>query len=197
MKKIGNRGFVTIVLLFVVAGLVYYVYLSNRSKDKRDEQTESEIQQLLQYDFENNYPKTARETVKLHCRYMKCAYNQKFTDDELITVNQKIRKLFDEELLQYNTEEAQLKGLKDELEIYKENKQKFVSFSLPEASQIQHNEENGQEYEKMRVALVLKIDTSTVTGDEEYILRKDGEGRWKILGWQAVKNNTNEGEAES
>ena len=45
----------------------------------------------LKNDFQDNYPKTVRETVKLHCRYMKLAYNNEFSKDELIDANKKIR----------------------------------------------------------------------------------------------------------
>ncbi|MDE5779025.1 MAG: hypothetical protein K2I10_11050 [Lachnospiraceae bacterium] len=195
MGKTGTKGFTTIVLLLVIVGLAYYVHLSNRNRNQKEERAKTEVEQLLQYDFENDYPKTVRETVKLHCRYMKCAYNKGFSDEELIVANQNIRKLFDEELLKFNTEQSQLTGLKDEIALYDENKQKFVSYSLSESSQIQYNEEGGQEYAKMKVGIVIKAGSSTLSGDEEYILRKDSQGYWKILGWQAIKKDTTEGES--
>lgn len=195
MGKTSTKGFTAIVLLLVIMGLAYYVHLSNRNRNQKEERTETEAEQLLQYDFESHYPKTVRETVKLHCRYMKCAYNEGFSDEELIVANQNIRKLFDEELLKYNTEQSQLTGLKDEIALYKENKQKYVSYSLSESSQIQYNEEAGQEYAKMKVGIVVKVGSSNLSGDEEYILRKDSQGYWKILGWQVIKTDTTEGES--
>lgn len=195
MGKTGTKGFTMVVLLLVIVGLAYYVHLSNRNRNQKEERAKTEVEQLLQYDFENDYPKTVRETVKLHCRYMKCAYNKGFSDEELIVANQNIRKLFDEELLKFNTEQSQLTGLKDEIALYDENKQKFVSYSLSESSQIQYNEEAGQEYAKMKVGIVIKVGSSTLSGDEEYILRKDSQGYWKILGWQVIKTDTTEGES--
>lgn len=197
MKTTSMKGFTTIVLLAVLGGLAYYLYLSNRTREQKAESAGTEAQQLLNYDFEDNYPKTARETVKLHCRYMKCAYNREFTEEELITVNQNVRQLFDQELLNYNTEESQLAGLKTEIQLYEENKQKYISYSLPETSQIQTNEENGVEYAKLRITIVLKLGSANASGEEEYILRKDSQGRWKILGWQTVKRGTGKGESES
>lgn len=198
MKKIGMKGFTVVIMLIVILGLVYYTYLNNNASNRQETSEETEAEKLLNYDFENNYPKTVRETVKLHCRYLKSAYNDAFTEEELFTINRNIRELFDEELLQNNAEADQLQGLKDEIQLYEENKQKFISYSLAEASQVQYNTEDGVEYAKMKVTIVLKVDGGTMSGDEEYILRKDEEGRWKILGWQTVDKNTteNEGEAE-
>lgn len=198
MKKMGIKSFTAIVVLIVVLGLVYYTYLNNKVNDRQETTEETETEKLLNYDFEQNYPKTVRETVKLHCRYLKSAYSGTFTEEELFVINQNIRELFDLQLLQNNDEEDQLQGLKNEINLYAENKQKFVSYSLGEASQIQYNTENGVEYAKMKVTIVLNVDGDTMSGDEEYILRKDKQGRWKILGWQSVNKNTteNEGEAE-
>ena len=189
-KKMGTRGFTTVILLLVIIGLAFYTYLNNHSGDKREIKKTSEVEALVNYDFENDYPKTVRETVKLHCNYMKNAYNNKFTEDELFTVNRNIRCLFDEELLAINTEEQQLQGLKDEVLLYEENKQKFISFSLAEGSQVQYNTENEKEYAKIKVTLTLRVDSATVSAQEEYILRQDEEGRWKILGWKVMSRGS-------
>lgn len=192
MKKIGTRGFTTIVLLLMIGGLAYYTYLNDRARNRQEEEQSSETQQLLEYDFANDYPKTVRETVKLHCNYLKNAYNDKFTEDELFTVNKQIRQLFDDELLAINTEDKQLKGLKDEIQLYKDNKQKFVSFALAEGSQVQYNTEDSVEYAKIKVSLIIKVGSASASVDEEYILRKDSEGKWKILGWQRINNPSSE-----
>ncbi|MBR1865646.1 MAG: hypothetical protein IJ801_03980 [Lachnospiraceae bacterium] len=198
MKRTGNKGFTTIVLLLVIAGLGYYTYLSNHANSSRDIPKDTEVEQLLTYDFENDYPKTVRETVKLHCRYLKCAYNAGFTEDELSTANRQIRKLFDQELLEFNSEEAQLQDMKEDIKLYDEKKQKFTSYSLGEASQVVYNTENGKDYAKIKATIVLRVDAVNMSVDREYILRKDEDGRWKILGWESVTNKAaeNEGDAE-
>lgn len=197
MKKLGTKGFTLIVALLVIAGLGYYIHLNNKSTNRREISKKTEKDILLDYDFQNDYPKTVRETVKLHCRYLKSAYSGEFTEDELFTVNQQIRNLFDDELLEFNTAEVQLQNLKDEIKLYEDSKWKFVSYSLAEASQVENNTEGGKEYAKIKVTIVLNMEASRVSTDEEYILRKDGEGNWKIMGWQVVKNKEAENEGEA
>ena len=198
MKKTSVKGFTTIVLLIMIIGLGYFTYLNNTTGNRQEVSEGTEKENLLNYDFENNYPKTVRETVKLHCRYLKSAYNNTFTEEELFVVNQNIRQLFDEELLQQNAEDKQLQGFKDEIQLYEDSKQKFASYSLAEASQVQYNTENHKEYAKIKVTVNINVGTGVISEDEEYILRKDENGRWKILGWQAVGKSTteNEGDAE-
>lgn len=192
MKKAGMKGFILIVLCFVICGLFYYVYLSDKGKSSQSTSTSSEAEHLLNYDFDEDYPKTVRETVKLHNRFLKAAYNGSFSDEELEKINKNIRQLLDAELLDYNSEEVQLSGLKEEIQSYKDEKKKFVNFSVEEGSQTQYNTDGGQEYAKIKVTLIIKVEGTSVSVDEEYLLRQDVSGRWKILGWQPVKNSTDD-----
>ncbi len=202
MKKKGTQAFTLIIFIVALIALGYYLHLTSESPDHQDVTPSSEKEILLSYDMIENYPKTVRETVKLHCRYLKYIYNEGLakdvTDDDLFTLNQKMRQLFDEELLELNSQDKQLQALKDEMALYEANKQKLVSYTLAEASQIAYNTEDGVEYAKMRVTLAMTIDGASLSVDEEYILRQDEEGKWKILGWQAIqqKNVDTEGDAK-
>ncbi len=197
MKKRSVKGFTTIVLLVMIIGLAYFTYLNNTVNNRQEISERTETEKLLNYDFENDYPKTVRETVKLHCRYLKSAYNNAFTEEELFIVNQNTRQLFDEELLQNNAEDKQLQGLKDEIQLYDDSKQKFASYSLAEASQVKYNTENGKEYAKIKVTIGINTGSGVLSEDEEYILRKDKDGRWKILGWQIMNKSTTEKEGDA
>ena len=201
MKKKGSKGFTLIIFIIALIALGYYVYLTNESPNHQDVTSSSEKEILLCYDMVEDYPKTVRETVKLHCRYLKYIYNEGLTkdvtEDDLFTLNQKMRQLFDEELLELNSQDKQLQSLKDEMALYEANKQKFVSYTLAEASQIEYNTENDVEYAKMRVTVAVTIDGASLSTDEEYILRKDEEGKWRILGWQVIQQNEDvKGDAE-
>ncbi|MBQ9984635.1 MAG: hypothetical protein IJP29_08605 [Lachnospiraceae bacterium] len=202
MKKNGNKTFTLMIFLVAIVALGYFIYLNNKAPDRESVDRNSEKEILLNYDMVENYPKTVRETTKMHCRYLKYVYSDEFikegTEDEIFTMNQKIRALYDDELLELNSPTEQLQALKDEMTLYEVNKQKIVSYTLSEASQIEYNTENGIEYAKMQVTLALTIDGASASVDEEYILRKDSEGRWKILGWQVKQQQTvtEEGDAE-
>ena len=195
MKKSGTKGFTLVVATIVFLGLIAYTYINNNSADSEKAKSMTEEEQLLNYDFEEDYPKTVRETVKLHCRYLKAAYGGAFSEDDLYIINQNIRQLFDEELLSYNTEADQLAGLKEEIQEFQDSRKKFTNYSLAESSQIKYNTQDGVEYAKIKVSIGFVVDSMAISGDQEYILRKDADGRWKILGWQAV-NQSSEGETE-
>lgn len=201
MKK-GTKAFTLVIFIVALFALGLYTYVTNEASGKQDVTPASEKDILLTYDMTDNYPKTVRETVKLHCRYLKYIYNEgwseDFTEDDLFVMNQKIRQLFDEELLEMNSPERQLQALKSEMDLYEVNKQKMISYTLAEASQIEYNTDDDVEYAKMRVTIVMRVDSASLSADEEYILRKDAEGKWRILGWQAIQQNkaNEEGDAK-
>lgn len=197
MKKQKANAFTFRVILIVLAVLAVYFIVSNRTKKGPDAEDGSEVEKLLNYDFVDQYPKTVKETVRLHCRYMKCAYNNEFSEEELKKANEQLRNLYDEELLNYNEESAQLSSLKEDIQYYVDNKQKIISYSFGEDSQIEYNTENNIDYAKIKVTVLLRMDSSSAKGQEEYILRKNDNGEWKILGWQAVKDATTEDKGDA
>ena len=50
---------------------------------------------------------------------------------------------------------------------------------------------------QIKVTVLLRKDSSSAKGQEEYILRKNDNGEWKILGWQAVKDSSTEDKGDA
>lgn len=197
MKKKGANTFTILVFILVIVCLAVYAVIGNRAKQTTSGDDASEVEKLLSYDFVEDYPKTVKETVRLNCRYMKCAYNNEFSEDELDKMNQQVRNLYDQELLDYNEESSQLDALKQDIQYYVDNKQKIVSYSFGEDSQIEYNTQDQVDYAKIKVKVMLRVDSAPGEAEEEFILRKNDEGQWKILGWQAVKESSEDkGDAE-
>lgn len=197
MKKKKTNTFAPLILLMVIAVLGYYTYLSSHSKTQQEKApVKTDKENLLDYNLEEDYPRTVRETVKLYCKYTKLAYSGKCSDEDLYKINLKMRELLDDELLELNSTDKQLQGLKFDIALYEEKKQKFVSYTLEEASMIQYNTENDKEYAKTKVTFNITVGMSAATVDQEYLLRKDDQGRWKILGWNNIPVKKNKGDEE-
>lgn len=191
-KKKGNF-FTPAILLLVIAVLGYYTYISNHSRTQQEIPKKSDKEKLIEYNIAENYPRTVRETVNLYCKFSKLAYSGTCTDEELYALNLRMRELFDNELLEINSADQQLKGLKNDIALYTEKKQKFVSYTLEEASMIQYNTENNIEYAKTKATYNITVGMASVPIDQEFLLRKDDTGKWKILGWQSVQPKKEEG----
>ena len=92
MKK--SSGIKIVLIGVVLAALVigYYFYLSSKTQTKQEEVVEStRVQTALMRDLEKNYPPTPKEVVKYFNEITMCFYNEKYSDEELGQMAEKIQ----------------------------------------------------------------------------------------------------------
>lgn len=179
MKKL--RGILVIV---ICAGLCvgYYFYLSNYSGEK--EKTPSEKAQLISKDLDNFYPTTPREVIKFYNRILLALYSEeKLTEEEVQDLGGQVLKLMDEELLAQNPESGYLSSLVLDLNGYKEEGKRIISCTLASSRDVERKEVNGAECAYVESSYYIEGQDGSGRTGQMYILRKDDQGRWKILGY--------------
>lgn len=178
MKKL--RG---LIILLICAGLCigYYCYLSYGTSDK-EEQPE-EMARLISKDLDKSYPTTPREVIKLYNRILFCLYNEKPKEEEIDSLGEQARKLFDEELLTQNPEDIYLANLKAEVKAFEKDKKKIMSSVISASKDVERRTVNGYECAYVESSYYVKGKKDSERAGQMYILRKDEEGRWKILGY--------------
>lgn len=182
-KKNGSMlKFTIIAVLLAAMILIYFNHLSNKSSEQRTEKETTEIDQLSNYNMVDDYPKTPRDVVKLHNRYLKLFYSKKLTDDELVILNQQTRYLYSGELLKFNDENTTLNDLKKNINKMKEEGYTYKLCELPEASQIKLYTRDGKEMATLEVTITVEMEDSMGYMYEQYVLVKEN-GQWKILAW--------------
>ncbi len=174
----------TIVVAVVLVGLVlfYFNHLSNKSSERRTEAVKTELELLMSYDMIGEYPKTPRDAVKLHCRYFEIFYSQDVKDEELVVLNQQVRKLYASELLAYNDENKNLTELKKNIEKTKDMGYEYRSYALPEASQIIYYTQDNVDMATLEVTVTMDTDEDLGYMFMQYVLVKEND-QWKILAW--------------
>lgn len=177
MKKLHS-----IIAIIVCVGLClgYYFYLSYRDNTKDKEPTE--VEQLVNKDLDRSYPSTAREVVRLYNRILLALYGGETTQEETKELGLQARKLFDEELLLQNPEDLYFLNLANELGEYEEAGKKIISVTVSTSNEVEYREVEGRECAYVEASYYVKGDKESARSIQTYILRKDGEGNWKILG---------------
>ncbi len=186
-KSVKTIRTVGVIGLLIVLALVYYNYLNNKAGDRFSNTQPTEIEKLKNYNFEAEYPKTVRDVVKLHCRYLKCLYNGGLDDKEIETLNSQMRMLYDKDLLAYNKEDVQLQSFKNEIAAYRDTTTSITSYTMSAANDVVYYTIEDVEYAKIDVTVNTKVKTTGEKTYEEYVLAKDSNDRWKILGWRVVE----------
>ncbi len=191
LMKRRMRWLVTLTLLAVVVVIWYYVD-SNKpleSEGTREVGEVTEIDKVLNKDLEKSYPHTAREVIQLFIRIQKCYYNEKWSEEEFVKLAYKATELFDEELKNANPFDEYYEELKTEVSQYKDEKKIINRTILDKTSEIVYSTVEEQKYASLNCTYYLKSASGTSKVIETYILRKNEEDRWKILGWKEYEES--------
>lgn len=192
MKKAFRIGISIVICVGLVCG--YYYYLSHKNaksaEDAKDKMTE--VEKIIERDFDKNYPKTPREVVKWYNRIITAFYGEEYTDEELEEMADQARSLMDDELLSYNPRDTYLKSLKADIEDYKTRDKIIVQSSVSDSNDITYATVDG-DYCAYVDAYYFSREASDYSRTyEEFVLRRDDEGHWKILSFRLTEGDNDE-----
>lgn len=203
MKRTGNIKAVVIVL--IMAGLIigYYVYLASRSEDglpKDEDQVAEEmtaVQELLVRADYREYPSTPVQVLKYYNEITECFYNEEYTDNELEQLALEARSLYDLELITNQSQEDYLNELKNDITVFEAGNITIFRSSVTPATDVEYFNYEGRECARLYCIYTLRSGTVNQISKEVFIMRKDDEGHWKILGFDLVKDEEESTEMES
>ena len=180
-KLIGGLGVLCVIVL-----AVFFVLNQNEGDGifSKKENVSTEVQNILAKDVERNYPATVREVVRLYSRISKCYYNEPISESEFEQLITMQRKLFDEEFLDNNPLETFTNNLSIEVETIRENEYTMVSYRVQKQSSVTSWESGKNKFSSIIASYTLKEGADYKKTYEEFLLREDENGRWKIVGWR-------------
>lgn len=181
-----NIMLTTLTMIVLAAALIFGFYTITKGKgDEGGKKPKTEAEALLAKDLAEDYPETPGEVVKLYFRFTKCIYQEKVTDEEITGLVDQMRALFDKELLANNPKESHLLGIRQEMESYAEDGLTILDYSVDSSKETEFGEIESTDYAALQAKIIMldkkKKRTNTV---EDFLLRQDEDGRWKILQWQ-------------
>lgn len=196
MKKKQNNiknYIILLVLALVIVGA--FVFVANRGST-RDESavSMSAVDEVLNRNLSKNYPATPKEVVKMYSEITRCFYAEEYTDEQLLGMAEQSRILFDDELRANQTDEQYIMNLNSVISNYKEQKRIISSFSVSNASDVEYYDFKGDKWARLMAVYTIKTDHVFDTSKEEYLLRKDPEGHWKIFGWRVMEEDDSDNE---
>ena len=190
----ANEGQKTIKLIIIgciLAALLvgFYYYLSHKTSRENSEDvgTITKTQQVLLRNLDANYPPTPKEVVKYYCDITQCFYNETNTEEEIRELAMQIQKLYDDDLIANQTQDGYMQNLITD--IISMNQQGLVvsSYSTSASTDVEEFSEDGYQWARLYCNFVLRQETTLINTNEQFLLRKDENGHWKIYGWQLVE----------
>lgn len=192
MAKLDKYRKVIVLTLMAVLIVSYYVYLTNRTPDSAYSTSEGEVGEILSRDLDLNYPSTPKGVVTYYSSIVKAIYKYDLSEDEITGMAQHARKLFDSELLAYNNYETYLDNLKADIKSYNDANKIITDYIIEDGYGIDYLTLKGYKYAKVNTLYYIKDDKNLTKSYEEYTLREDKDGNWKILYWTLVPETSME-----
>lgn len=186
MKKNILIGIVGVVV--VVALLIGFKALINRSED-RESIENKKTEASIELDIERSYPKTPSEVVKKFAEINKYVYSNDLSEEEIGEIVKSLRMLYDPEFLEQSTEEVQLSAFLNELYKAESVNRKIMNYEVESNENVEYKNNKYGELAAVDAAFYLKEEAGYPSEKYTFILRKDEEERWKILGWEYSVTN--------
>lgn len=188
MNKSKKRTLKTICFMtaFSIVVIALFFIIKTRTSPLNTDTISSmtEVEKLLSKDIPNSYPSSPREVLKLYSRFTKSLYNENLKEDQIESLSKQVSNLYDEELLANKTYEDYLVDLKVEISEYRKANRTIINYIVEENGAVVYWEKDKVEYASLVTSYTLKEESDYSKIYEKFILKKDDEDKWKILGWE-------------
>lgn len=186
MKKAG-----IIIAIVLCAGLLcggfYYMKTYLGKANRGDELTE--VQKIIARDLQEQYPKTPREVTKFYNRIILAYYEEKVTEEELDALADQALMLFDADLLEVNPKEDYKKAVLADTADFAARKRSITKASVCDSKDViyRNDANNGDELAYVLASYFVKQSKGYDKTYQQYVLRKDADGNWKILTYYQIE----------
>ena len=189
MKHSRKILVILIVVLFVSAILGLFIYVNNKpqSGSVEDDVVISNVDNVVLRNLDINYPPTPKEVLKYYSEITMCFYEENLSEEDLVRLAQTARKLYDAELCADITEEEYLASLREDILEFNSLGIVVSGYTVSSSTDVEEFVVDGRECARLYVTYRLRQGTEYIYSNEVFILRKDENGHWKILGWELLE----------
>ena len=185
---------IVILAIVIVAAIctAFYIVNNNSKKESAKEAELTEIQKITTRNMEKDYPATPREVIKFYNRIVKCYYGRQYSDDELEQLADQALSMFDDDLLKKNEKESYIESVKSDAAQYEEDNKSISQTDVCDSNDVKYMTDNGDDIAYVTASYFIKNGSSYTKTYQDYVLRKDGDGDWKILTFYKIEGESSE-----
>lgn len=188
MKKKSGVILLIVIAVLIVGAFTFVAFRTPKTVEDVTDVTEKD--ELMNRNIDVNYPATPREVMKLYNRYLLCLYGVEggeLSSEELNALGKKMRGMYDEELLEGNPEETNLTSLSQELAAFRSSGKVMIQANICGSNEVEFIEVKGSQGALLQASYFIKKGKEEFSRTyQQFLLRKDESGKWKILGFEKV-----------
>ncbi len=187
MKRLHKKTIYTIITMFIMSAFIVTAYYLVRTSEgitittKKTEKTQTEL--LLEKDIKDKYPSTPKDVLDLYINISKSMYDRNTTEEQIDKLASQMLLLFDAELIDKNPEESYKINLKREIKDLVDKNIYIMNYVNGDNDKAEFWKKENKEYASRIVSYTLKDRSNYTKVYNKFILRRDDNEEWKILGW--------------
>ena len=187
MKKVIRTAIIGVVFLALIGGYYYYLTLRNHSGAESKVSKETPVEHLLGLDLEQKYPATPRAVIKTYNKFLKCMYNEDYSEQEFVNLAEKQRTLFDQELLDNNPQSQYVQDIRADIKKCKSENRSLRNTSVCGSNEVVYKTVDKRDCAYVSCSYFMRVGSDYETTTQQYVLRKDENGKWKILVYYIIR----------
>ncbi len=188
MKNRYKKLAILIGVLFGLAVLGVFIYINNRPQESAEQDVViSNVDNLVLRNLDINYPPTPKEVLKYYSEITMCFYQEGLTEEDLVKLAQTAMKLYDAELCADMTEEEYISSLREDIMEFNSLGVVVSGYTVSSSTDVEEFVVEGRECARLYVTYRLRQGTEYIYSSEVFVMRKDEDGHWKILGWDLLE----------
>ena len=125
----------------------------------------------------------------MYARITKAYYKTSLTDEQIEALGTNARKLFDNELKSKQTDKEFLDALKADIADYNSAKRYVADYTMDGSQAVKYTTIDNKEYASLVVLYSVREGSKLHKSYTRFVLRKDSDGKWKILYWELINGN--------
>ncbi|MBQ6537592.1 MAG: hypothetical protein IJL75_01675 [Eubacterium sp.] len=188
-KSIITFSFIICILAVAAVG-GYYQFMKRQQMQSEVKAPTTELEKLIAKDLDVGYPETPTEVMKLWGRLNQCIYNTKLDDDEFDALLKQLRTMYSSDLLAQNSEEEHRKNLENEVEQFKNDKKKILSYSAETGQKVKYKNIKGRDCANLSIRYFMNTGKRSYAKTFQDFILVSEDGKWKILGFKNGEEQT-------
>lgn len=187
------KNFKTIIIGIACICLILVGFFFFTKENTTTEKNLTEIEKLIVRDLEEDYPKTPREVVKFYNRIIISYYGGEAKNNQLEKLADQTLQLLDEDLLIVNPRDEYIDSVLAEVKEYKKLNKRVVSADVCDSKDVIYVDdvkEGTTEVDKLayvNTSYFTNTDGEFAYSYQQFVLRQDDDGKWKILSFYKVE----------
>lgn len=186
---------VSVLILCAVIIVAFYMYLNKAAGDRKEKaktETITEMDRLLDADFDKYYPPTPRAVIKYYNRYsMVCFGEEKPSESDTKKLAKKMRELMDDDLAAANSESSYAASLWSEVKDFTDRKATLIEADVDDTDDVVYKTIKDKNYAYVQTMYLIREAGTYTTTYQKFVLRQDDKENWKIYGFTRTDKDGN------